>query len=83
MPRLYFMDTGQTIGEITQTQLEFLIAQLEEEDSEDRDYYISRDTLDLFEEAGCDAELLTLLAGAMGEADGIDVAWEHTETPPP
>jgi processive 1,2-diacylglycerol beta-glucosyltransferase len=76
MPRLYLQKSGETIGEITAEQLQFLIDQLEEEDTKDQDYYISRATLEMFRDRGCDTELLDLLAGAMGDGDEIDVAWE-------
>lgn len=76
MPRLYFQESGETIGEINQDQLQFLIDQLEEEDTEDQDYYVNRDTLEMFREAGCDEALLDMLTKAMGEAEDIDIAWE-------
>jgi processive 1,2-diacylglycerol beta-glucosyltransferase len=76
MPRLFFQESGETIGEISQDQLQFLIDQLEEEDTTDQDYYVNRDTLDMFREAGCDEALLDLLTKAMGEAEDIDIAWE-------
>jgi processive 1,2-diacylglycerol beta-glucosyltransferase len=76
MPRLYFQESGETIGEISQDQVQFLIDQLEEEDTEDKDYYLNRDTLEMFREAGCDSALLDMLTKAMGEAEDIDIAWE-------
>jgi hypothetical protein len=69
------MDTGEPIGTLSDRQLRFLIDHLEEEDSEDRDYFITRDKLDLLEEAGCDRQLIGLLAIAMGESFAIDIAW--------
>ena len=69
------MDTGEPIGTLSDAQLRFLIEQFEEEDSEDRDYFITRDKLELLEEAGCDPHLMTLLAYAMGESYAIDIAW--------
>lgn len=76
MPRLYVPETGKTIGEITEDQLQFLVDHLEEEHSDDQDYYISQDTLDLFRDEGCDPELLTLLQTALGESEDMDIAWE-------
>lgn len=76
MPRLYKQDSGDTIGDISAEQLQFLIDQLEEEDTEDKDYYINRATLDMFRDRGCDTELLEMLTSAMGEADDLDIAWE-------
>jgi len=76
MPRLYRVDNGETIGEITQDQLTFLVEQLEEESEEDRDYYIDRDTLELLGDNGGDPELIALIEKAMGTDEEIDLAWE-------
>ncbi len=76
MPRLYKQDTGETLGELTQAQLQFLIDQLEEESEDDQDYYINRPMLEILAEGGCDPALLEMLTRALGEAAGVDVAWE-------
>jgi hypothetical protein len=76
MPRLFRLDNGETIGEITAAQLQFLVDQLEEENDEDTDYFIDRDTLELLSDNGADPELLALIEKAMGDDDEIDVAWE-------
>lgn len=76
MPRLYRLDNGETIGTITDKQLQFLVDQLEEEDEEDNDYFIDRDTLELLSDNGADPELLDLIEKAMGDDDEIDVAWD-------
>ncbi len=77
MPQLYRPDTGAEIGTISDLQLKFLIDNLEEEDTQDRDYYISRDTIEMFRDRGCDPSLLTLLEGAMGPAEDVDIAWRE------
>ena len=76
MPSLFRLDNGETIGEITAAQLQFLVDQLEEEDDEDTDYFIDRDTLELLSDNGADPELLALIEKAMGDDDEIDVAWD-------
>lgn len=77
MPRLYRVADGETIGEINQKQLQFLVDMLEEEDEEDKDYFIDQDTLELFSDNNCDPELLALLESAIEEGeDGVDIAWE-------
>ena len=76
MPRLFRLDNGETIGTITDKQLQFLVDQLEEEDEDDKDYFIDRDTLELLSDNGADPELLELIEKAMGDDDEIDVAWE-------
>jgi len=76
MPRLIRIDTGDTIGDITDKQLAFLVEQLEEEHDEDRDYFIDRDTLELMSDNGIDPELLALLEKAIGDDDSMNIAWE-------
>jgi len=76
MPRLYRLDDGETIGEITKEQLQFLVDQLEEESESDNDYFIDRDTLELLSDNGADPELLALIEKAMGDDDEIDIAWD-------
>jgi hypothetical protein len=76
MPRLYRLDNGETIGEITDKQLSFLVDQLEEEDADDNDYYIDRDTLELLSDNGADPDLLAMIEKSMGDDDEIDVAWD-------
>jgi processive 1,2-diacylglycerol beta-glucosyltransferase len=76
MPRLFRLDNGETIGTITDKQLQFLVDQLEEEDEDDNDYFIDRDTLELLSDNGADPELLEMIERAMGDDDEIDVAWE-------
>jgi hypothetical protein len=68
-------ETGAAIGTITDDQLTQLAEHLEEESPEDQDYWIDGDTLDALEEEGVDAALVTLLRGALGEREGIEVRW--------
>lgn len=77
MARLYRVDTGETIGQLTEAQLKFLVDMLEEEDEEDQEYFIDQDTLELFSDNKCDPELLAMLEGAIDDGeDGVDIAWE-------
>lgn len=76
MPRLVRIDTGDEIGKVTEKQVQFLVAQLEEENEDDQDYYIDKDTLELMSDNGIDPELLALLEKAMGDDDSMDIAWE-------
>jgi hypothetical protein len=69
--------TGASLGTISQTQLQFLIDQLEEEDVEDQDYYINLATLDMFERAGADPELLELLRQGLGAREDMDIVWSR------
>lgn len=76
MPRLIRIDTGDTIGEISDKQLAVLVEQLEEEHDEDQDYFIDRDTLELLSDNGVDPEVLAMLEKAIGDDESIDIAWE-------
>ncbi len=75
MPRLYILETNETLGEITGEQLKFLQDNLEEEHANDRDYYVSRATLEMLKENGCDDGLVTLLEKALGDGDETEIAW--------
>ena len=71
--------TKTSLGEISRDQLDFLIGMLEEEDSEDRDYWISQLTLDYFQENGIDSALLKLLQDAIGDGEGVEIEWVSDE----
>jgi len=53
---------------------------LEEEFEEDRDYYISRVTLEAFETEGVDSELVEILRLALGAREDMEILWSRTET---
>ena len=69
--------TGTSLGQISERQLQFLIDQLEEESTEDRDYYINLATLEMFERAGGDPELLALLRQGLGTKEGMEIIWSR------
>lgn len=75
MIKVYDQASGRTYGTITEAQLEALVSQLEEESREDRDYYINAATIDMFEENGVDAGLVTLLRNALGDREDMDIRW--------
>ncbi len=76
MPRLIRLDTGDAIGTIDDKQLAFLVEQLEEENDDDTNYFIDRETLELLSDNGADPDLLALLEKAMGDDEEMDIAWE-------
>jgi processive 1,2-diacylglycerol beta-glucosyltransferase len=76
MITLYDNDTGAAVGRITDAQLAFMVAQLEEESADDRDYYLTRDTLELLEQRGAEPTLLDALRGALGDRDDIEIRWD-------
>jgi len=66
---------GKVIGSVTEQQLQFLVDQLEEESRDDRDYYLNRDTLDMFAEQGIDDQLLSLLRKALADREEMEISW--------
>jgi hypothetical protein len=71
-------DTGALLGSITEAQLKFMIDQLEEEDSEDTDYYINPATIDLFEQRQADPGLLDILRKALLSRSDMEIRWSRT-----
>jgi hypothetical protein len=76
MPRVTRIDTDVEIGTITDEQLQFLVAQLEEDHGDDKDYFIDRDTLELLSDNGADPELLAMLEKGLAGDDEMDISWE-------
>ena len=76
MHKLSDKTTGGLIGEIDEIQLQFLIDELVEEDSEDRDYYLNRDLMDMFEhKVNSLASLVAMLKKAFGEKEDLEIVW--------
>ena len=75
MKTLYDEDTGETIGNITDEQFQFLVDQLEEESSLDQDYAISLMLLAYFEELNAEPALVTLLRNALREREEMEITW--------
>lgn len=75
MIKLYDAESNAEIGEITQSQLDFLTSQLEEESATDTDYYVNVDTIDYFAQQGADAALVALLRAALGSRPDMDIRW--------
>ena len=69
--------TNRVIGSIDEQQLQFLMDQLEEESVADKDYYINRDTLDMFEQKGADPELLRVLRETLGSREEMEIKWSR------
>ncbi len=75
---LYNADTEALLGEITDQDLKVLVDALEEESSEDQDYYITPETIEVVGENGRATEhLLNLLRKALGSSEGVEVRWER------
>ena len=76
---LYDNDSGAVLGEISETDLQFLIDNLEEETSEDQDYYLRPETLAMLSERGGGAALMELLQTAMGDREGFEIRWQRSD----
>ena len=67
------------IGELSEEQLDVLVDNLEEEWSEDRDYYINQSMIDMLGAKGADSALLHMLRGALGTKEDVDILWVDTD----
>ena len=74
---LYDNDSNAAIGDISETDLKFLIDNLEEETSDDRDYYLRPETIAMLGERGGDEALVTLLRTALGDREGVEIRWQR------
>lgn len=74
---LYDNDSGAAVGDISEGDLQFLIDNLEEETSDDRDYYLRRETVAMLAERGANAALVSLLRTALGDGDGVEIRWQR------
>ena len=77
MVTLHDIETGQPVGEIPDDQFQFLRTLLEEESSQDQDYYIDAATIDMLAASGGARypELLGLLSRVLGGRDGVELHW--------
>jgi len=74
---LFNAETNETLGSITEPDLQVLIDRLEEESSEDQDYYINADTIDLLGDGRASDHLLNLLRAALGSKEGVEIRWKR------
>jgi len=76
MPKLFDVAQDRLLGEISQADLDLLVAQFEEEHSRDRDYYVNNETFLLLVDAGASSTLLDALKAALDANGEADVRWE-------
>ena len=72
---VYNKATNELLGSITDADLQVLVDALEEESSEDQDYYIDAATIDVIGDGRATEHLLQLLRTALGQAEGVDIRW--------
>lgn len=78
MVYLYNKSTGDLLGEISEDELQFLIDQMEEESTKDKDYSITNMEIEYFAEHGADPHLVTMLRQALGDQREVIVLWSRT-----
>jgi hypothetical protein len=74
---LHEKSTNNLLGTINDTQLQFLLDQLEEEGLADQDYAVTPLLLDMFESEGADPELVALLRNGLGDREEIEILWRR------
>jgi processive 1,2-diacylglycerol beta-glucosyltransferase len=77
MINVYDASDGKKLGTITEEQLAFLIQEMEEESTTDRDYYVNSMTVDMMEADGADKALIAFLRDALGGREDMDIRWEQ------
>ena len=75
MIQLRDKENGQSLGSISEEDLQFLIDQLEEESLDDKDYYLHRVTLEALKEKGASQALMDVLTKALGDRDDMEFEW--------
>ena len=74
---VYNKATNELLGSITEADLQVLADALEEESSEDQDYYIDAATIDVIGDGRASDYLLKLLRTALGDSEGVDIRWSR------
>ncbi len=74
---LFNADTNEKLGSITEADLKVLVDGLEEESSDDRDYFIDAATIDLLADGRATEHLVGLLRKAVGSGAGVEVRWQR------
>jgi hypothetical protein len=77
MIKVYKTSDNALIGTITESQLQFMTDNMEEESLEDQDYAITPMTLAYFEELSADPALLDMLRQALGNQEELVIRWER------
>ncbi len=77
MSTLYDAASGSPLGDISDTSLAFLIDHLEEENAEDRDYYINEPTVDMLAEQGAPQDLIAVLRKALTNQPELEIRYSR------
>lgn len=77
MITLSLKGTTAVLGTIDESDLQFMIDQLEEEFDEDTDYFISSATVEMLQDNGASDALVRILKDAVGSSEGVDINWKR------
>jgi hypothetical protein len=69
--------SGRTLGTITEQDQKLLIGYMEEESSQDQDYYVEATAIEALERLGASADFVAVLRAAVGSSDGVDIVWSR------
>lgn len=75
MIALYDVASGAKVGRINEKQLAALMGWMEEESTEDRDYYITAEDCELMVEQGIDPTLVEALREALKGREDMDLRY--------
>ena len=76
MIEIFDRASGQSLGTLTTTQIQYLMDQMEEESSEDQDYTVTTMLLDyLSEELAEQQAVIALLRQALGAREEMQIEW--------
>ena len=76
MIALFDVASDARVGRITEQQLQALIGWMEEESTEDREYYLTAEDCDLMEEQGIDPTLIAVLREALKGREDMDIRFQ-------
>ena len=76
---VYNDTTGELLGSVTEADLKVLTDALEEESTQDQDYYIDSATLDVIADGRASDHLVAILRKALGSSEGVDIRWERRD----
>lgn len=74
---LYNNTTGELVGQLTEADLQVLVDALEEESTQDRDYFVDAATIEVIADGRATEHLVALLRKALGSTHGVDIRWER------
>jgi hypothetical protein len=74
---VYNNETSELAGTITEADLKVLADHLEEESSEDQDYWIDKATIDVIGDGQATEHLMKVLRQALGQAEGVEIRWQR------